>query len=239
MRPRPNSVVLHDRVRNKVEKEREFIMKVVQVSFRRFFSCVSFLISFIKNILFKRRQRKSSQTENETLPTSVMVTSGDSAHNQEGGNDEWEEWGQMEEFSVKVEPNNLPQQQMSMDEDLFQDMTPVFQKPKKIVVKKKKPFSDNSGPAQAESPSSRLKFDVTYPPAEPELGTWAEDSTAWEEEGVSEIDIELQTEKLKKERKQAERERRAFEQQKKREEREAHKIEQKKPHGHFGVRITT
>ena len=73
----------------------------------------------------------------------------------------------------------------------------------------------------------------------PELGTWAEDSTAWEEEGVSEIDIELQTEKLKKERKQAERERRAFEQQKKREEREAHKIEQKKPHGHFGVRITT
>ena len=57
-------------------------MKVVQVSFRRFFSCVSFLISFIKNILFRRRQRKSSQTENETLPTSVMVTSGDSAHNQ-------------------------------------------------------------------------------------------------------------------------------------------------------------
>ena len=82
VRPRPNSVVLHDRVRNKVEKEREFIMKVVQVSFRRFFSCVSFLISFIKNILFRRRQRKSSQTENETLPTSVMVTSGDSAHNQ-------------------------------------------------------------------------------------------------------------------------------------------------------------
>ena len=40
----------------------------------------------------------------------------------------------MEEFSVKVEPNNLPQQQMSMDEDLFQDMTPVFQKPKKVIA---------------------------------------------------------------------------------------------------------
>ena len=42
----------------------------------------------------------------------------------------------MEEFSVKVEPNNLPQQQMSMDEDLFQDMTPVFQKPKKVIANK-------------------------------------------------------------------------------------------------------
>lgn len=40
----------------------------------------------------------------------------------------------MEEFSVKVEPNSLPQQQMSMDEDLFQDMTPVFQKPKKVIA---------------------------------------------------------------------------------------------------------
>lgn len=57
-------------------------MKVVRVSFRRFFSCVSFLISFIKNILFRRRQRKSSQTENETLPTSVTVTSGNSTHDQ-------------------------------------------------------------------------------------------------------------------------------------------------------------
>ena len=57
-------------------------MKVVQFNFRRVFSCFSFLINFIKNILFRRRQRKSSQTENETLPTSVMVTSGDSAHDQ-------------------------------------------------------------------------------------------------------------------------------------------------------------
>lgn len=61
----------------------------------------------------------------------------------------------------------------------------------------------------------------------------------WDEEGVSEKDIDLETEKLKKERKQAERERRAMEQQKKREEREAQKVEHKKPHGHFGVRIST
>lgn len=42
-----------------------------------------------------------------------------------------------------------------------------------------------------------------------------------------------------KERKQAERERRAIEQQKRREEREAYKADHKKPHGHFGVRLST
>lgn len=47
------------------------------------------------------------------------------------GSEEWEEWGQMEEFSVKVEPSSNSQQ-TPVDEDLFHDMTPVFQKPKKV-----------------------------------------------------------------------------------------------------------
>lgn len=37
----------------------------------------------------------------------------------------------MEEFSVKVEPASDPQQDPA-EEDLFHDMTPVFQKPKKV-----------------------------------------------------------------------------------------------------------
>lgn len=37
----------------------------------------------------------------------------------------------MEEFSVKVEPASDPQQDPA-EEDLFRDMTPVFQKPKKV-----------------------------------------------------------------------------------------------------------
>lgn len=37
----------------------------------------------------------------------------------------------MEEFSVKVEPSS-GSQQTPADEDLFHDMTPVFQKPKKV-----------------------------------------------------------------------------------------------------------
>lgn len=36
----------------------------------------------------------------------------------------------MEEFSVKVEPACNPQH--STADDLFHDMTPVFQKPKKV-----------------------------------------------------------------------------------------------------------
>jgi len=37
----------------------------------------------------------------------------------------------MEEFSIKVEPACSPQQ-LPSDDDLFQDMTPVFQKTKKV-----------------------------------------------------------------------------------------------------------
>ena len=63
--------------------------------------------------------------------------------------------------------------------------------------------------------------------------------TAWDDEAVSERDIEWETEKLMKERKQAERERRAIEQQRRKEEREAHKHIEKKPHGQLGVRLSS
>ena len=48
--------------------------------------------------------------------------------------DEWEDWSKMEEFSVKVEPavSCSPEPTPPDDEDLFQDMAPVFQKPKKV-----------------------------------------------------------------------------------------------------------
>ena len=39
----------------------------------------------------------------------------------------------MEEFSVKVEPASSPEQ-LPADDDLFHDMTPVFQKPKKVRI---------------------------------------------------------------------------------------------------------
>ena len=103
-----------------------------------------------------------------------------------------------------------------------------------MISGRSKQVLQNQSGCQFFTNTCPLLFSVFF---KPELGTWAEESTAWEEDGVSEIDIELQTEKLKKERKQAERERRAMEQQKKREEREAHKIQ--KPQGHFGVRIAT
>ena len=46
--------------------------------------------------------------------------------------DEWEDWSKMEEFSVKVEPAVSSPEQPPPDHDLFHDMTPVFQKPKKV-----------------------------------------------------------------------------------------------------------
>lgn len=210
-------------------------MKIVHFNFRRFFSCFSFFITFIKKILFRGRQRKSSQSDKDSIPTSVAV-SRDQALEGEG---EWEEWDQMEEFSVKVEPACGPQQP-SAEEDLFHDMTPVFQKPKKIVVKKNKGYPDGGYNTRTETSPSRLNFDMSYTPVEPELGTWNDDSTSvWDEEAVSEKDIEWETEKLVKERKQAERERRAKEQQRRREEREALKHMDKKMQGHLGVRLST
>lgn len=48
------------------------------------------------------------------------------------GGDEWQEWDQIEEFSVKVEPASSAEQQSPSDDDLFHDMIPVFQKTKKV-----------------------------------------------------------------------------------------------------------
>lgn len=214
------------------------VMKIVHFNFRRFLSCFSFFISFIKKIFFRGRHRKSSQNESDNLQVTIGNDSSP-ADQQAPGSEEWEEWGQMEEFSVKVEPSSNSQQ-TPVDEDLFHDMTPVFQKPKKIVVKKKKVHSDENYHPRTENPSSRLNFDIGYTPTEPELGTWNDESTtAWDEEAVSERDIEWEAEKLTKERKQAERERRAIEQQRRKEEREAHRHVEKKTHGHLGVRLSS
>lgn len=49
-------------------------MKIVHFTFRRFFSCFSFFITFIKKILFRGRQRKSSQGDKDSIPTSVTVS---------------------------------------------------------------------------------------------------------------------------------------------------------------------
>ena len=59
------------------------IMKVVHFNFRRFFSCFSILFNFIKRILFRSRQRKSSRSEDDVLPTLVTVAS-DLNHDQVG-----------------------------------------------------------------------------------------------------------------------------------------------------------
>lgn len=100
----------------------------------------------------------------------------------------------MEEFSVKVEPASDPQQDPA-EEDLFHDMTPVFQKPKKvrteyiiklscgtlqncskkvalfflclqIVLKKNKGYPDGGYNTRPETTPSRFNFDMSYSPVE-------------------------------------------------------------------------
>lgn len=62
------------------------IMKVVHFNFRRFFSCFSILFNFIKRILFRSRQRKSSRSEDDILPTLVTVASHPQVNYDQVGN---------------------------------------------------------------------------------------------------------------------------------------------------------
>lgn len=62
------------------------IMKVVHFNFRRFFSCFSILFNFIKRILFRSRQRKSSRSEDDVLPTLVTVASDPQVNHDQVGN---------------------------------------------------------------------------------------------------------------------------------------------------------
>ena len=62
------------------------IMKVVHFNFRRFFSCFSILFNFIKRILFRSRQRKSSRSEDDVLPTLVTVASDPPLNHDQVGN---------------------------------------------------------------------------------------------------------------------------------------------------------
>ena len=62
------------------------IMKVVHFNFRRFFSCFSILFNFIKRILFRSRQRKSSRSEDDVLPTLVTVASDSPVNHDQVGN---------------------------------------------------------------------------------------------------------------------------------------------------------
>lgn len=68
------------------------IMKVVYFNLRRFFSCISIFFNFIKRILFRSRQRKSSRSEDDALPTLVTVASTDLSVN----------YDQVGNFSVRI-----------------------------------------------------------------------------------------------------------------------------------------
>lgn len=208
-------------------------MKVIRVNFWRLFSCFSFVFNIIKNILGRGKGRKDSNevSNSKQLPTSVSVQ-----QNEQAELDDWEQWGKDEQFSIKVEPSTPPSDPTpsSGEVDLFQDMQPVFQKTKKIRVKKSVPnnVQELGHPAVT---SSRLNFDMRYTAPETELGTWLEEPSAWDE-GVSEREIELETENVFKEKKKAERERRMLEQLRKKEEKEMIRAARKSASG-LGVKV--
>ncbi|EDO34414.1 predicted protein, partial [Nematostella vectensis] len=98
-------------------------MKVFRLNFGRLCSCFVFILNLIKKIFGRGRERKTSQSG---LPSSASLPT-------ESMSDKWEDWG--DEFSIKIEPTSPPpdsaQHAETDEQDLFKDMTPVFQKPKK------------------------------------------------------------------------------------------------------------
>ncbi|XP_031558713.1 receptor-binding cancer antigen expressed on SiSo cells-like isoform X2 [Actinia tenebrosa] len=215
-------------------------MKTIWLNFSRIISCFSFIFGIIKKIFCRGRRRKDSEPSN---PLPVSTGTNDSQQNQIASNQDasWTEWGSDDHFSIKIEPTTPPlssqpaENEGSMDaDDLFKDMTPVFKKPKKIVLKQK---SSNSNQYASNSPS-RLNFDMSYPPAQTDLGTWEDTNEGWDGDEIDEKEIEWETENVLREKRYAERERRALEQQRKKEEREAQRLAKKSQH-QLGIKVNS
>ncbi|KAK3741224.1 hypothetical protein QZH41_017134 [Actinostola sp. cb2023] len=215
-------------------------MNVIRLNLSRLLSCFYFVFNFIKKIFGRGRQRKKSSSSN-ALPV-INANGGQNTIPSEGSNQgsEWVEWGNDEQFSIKIEPNPPPSDQQTDysegagAEDLFKDMTPVFKKAKKIVIKSKQVDSDQ----HENSSPSRLNFDMNFPPSQTDLGSWEDTSGGWDENEISEREIKWETENAMKEKKLAERERRALEQQRRKEERESLRSS-KKNQQQLGIKVNS
>ncbi|XP_046864904.1 receptor-binding cancer antigen expressed on SiSo cells-like [Xenia sp. Carnegie-2017] len=193
------------------------------------FSWIFAFIKFIQRCICGRKQLNNENSTRSVSKQPYMTPSKDDDLTS------WDDWGKNDNelVSVKVEAVNgkdAQQEQKENEVDLFGDMQPIFQKPKKIRLKRSSPEENIS----VKQSSDRLKFDSSTAIPGTELGTWTEDCDAWEEVGDDEI--EWETQNVLKETRQAERERRALEQQKRKEERDAARIA-KKTSGNFGVRL--
>ncbi|CAD5125726.1 DgyrCDS13935 [Dimorphilus gyrociliatus] len=211
-------------------------MSALSWTFRKLFSVVCLLLSFIKAILSRiicrsRRHRKNSGSLLPFIDPQANAPQMDIPPqpllNNEVELQSWESWGNDSSpaNSAKVpqnpvKPNKIRPTVFSKardvepepEPDYFVDMKPDVRKNAKIVIKKKENF---------DGISNRLAMSNDFGNQGAELGSWDEYTADSMASGWGQEDLSEEAEEVLKEQKRIERERRHQEQLRKKAEREA------------------
>ncbi|OWF38865.1 receptor-binding cancer antigen expressed on SiSo cells-like [Mizuhopecten yessoensis] len=201
------------------------MIKVVWNIIKKTFGFVLLICSPFKR-LFCRRKRRTSDTvlpltNHYSIPQDFTQTP--SAPKQPELQS-WENWDQDQSSNSRSLNHNYSRSRsLSHDHDelsepepdYFQDMTPRIKRQKKVLIKQKEEMKNQSNRfAMASTADVPLS-------AGPELGTWDDRQTGWNDEG--EEDLSWQAEAAIKEQKRSERRERNLEQQRRKQEKESSK----------------
>ncbi|XP_060069992.1 receptor-binding cancer antigen expressed on SiSo cells-like [Ylistrum balloti] len=195
------------------------MIKVVWNIIKKTFGFVLLICSPFKR-LFCRRKRRTSDTvlpltNHYSIPQDFTQTPSTPKQPELQS---WESWDQEQSNNSRLVNHNysrsrsLSQEESSEPEpDYFQDMTPTIKKQKKVLIKQKE---------EMRSQSNKFAMSTADVPlsAGPELGTWDDRETGWDDE--AEEDLSWQAEAAIKEQKRSERQKRNLEQQRRKQEKE-------------------
>ncbi|XP_052235004.1 receptor-binding cancer antigen expressed on SiSo cells-like isoform X2 [Dreissena polymorpha] len=211
------------------------MFKVIWNIIKKIFGVLFLLCTPLKR-LWCRRKRRTSDTILPLANHYPLVENLNSNYSPLNGNPgpdlaPWDSWEEQQKVRSVEEyrQRQLLQQQNSQEPepepDYFQDMTPKYQKQKKVLIKKKE--ASYSG-----SISSKLAVAEDLPVMQTsELGSWEdEQGNAWEEEAVDDSDLAWEADVLVREKKRQERH---LQQQRRKQERDQQR--HAKPQSHLSA----
>ncbi|XP_022109549.1 receptor-binding cancer antigen expressed on SiSo cells-like [Acanthaster planci] len=219
-------------------------------------SFIAAVLGFLKRILFGRFHRRNrSDTNLPTLASNISTPAAADNSLSERNEDiaDWDDWDYAgAPTDIIIEPNNpsigptaaeggalapvgggvSPHDDDIPEMDYFSDMAPTL---KKTVLIRKKDRSRAGLPNSGVSNRLSMNVDIT-PVASSELSAWDDEMDGTWEDEASALDLSRDADRVIKEKKQAERDRRAAEQHRKKMEREAQRAF-KKDGGKLAVKL--
>ncbi|XP_038062850.1 receptor-binding cancer antigen expressed on SiSo cells-like [Patiria miniata] len=228
----------------------------------KWFLCTFFVavLGFLKRILFSRFHRRNKSDTDLPMLTGTISTpaaAGNSLDERNVDIADWDDWDYAgAPTGIIIEPNNphtgpgttpmgaAPMGGASVgggvtadsddvpEMDYFSDMAPTL---KKTVLIRKKDRTRAGLPNSGMSNRLSMNVDIT-PIASSELSTWDEDNDGTWEDETSAVDLSWDADRVIKEKKQAERDRRSAEQHRKKMEREQQRA-MKKDGGKLAVKL--